>query len=323
MSKTIILEKIGSPGLFTTKNIALEKPQGQEVVVKQEAIGINFIDIQYSRGAYPFKAPGILGCQAAGTIAEVGDKATDFKVGDRVAYATAPNGAYASSRIIDQRYLVPLPEYISFKDAAAMLFKGLTAFYLLRRTFFITDKNIVMVYAAAGGVGQILCSMATHFGATVIAVVGSEEKYKKVKALGTHIVINSAKEDVLASVMAHTQKRGVHVVYDSIGKDTFDTSLSALSDFGLMVNFGNSSGPIPPIDPAKLSKKCLFFTSPNIFIYEKSREELLLSANEIFALMKQKVIVPDVYNEYSFDQIGKAHSDIESRKTTGQCILIP
>jgi NADPH2:quinone reductase len=323
MVKTIIIKKPGGPDLLSIQEAPLRKATGKEVIIKQEAIGINFIDILYRRGSYPFEMPGVLGCEAAGYVEELGDEADDFKVGDRVAYATAPNGAYAQKRIIDQRYLVPLPDYVSFTDAAASLLKGLTAHYLLRRTFFVSEQNVIMVYAASGGVGQILCALAQHYGATVIAVAGSAEKQKKAKALGTHIVINSAKENIYESVMAHTRKRGVHVVYDSIGKDTFETSLKCLGDFGLMVNFGNSSGPIPPIDPNKLKEKCLFFTSPSLFLYKKTREELLLSANEVFSLIKQKIIKPDIYKQYSFPQMSEAHSAIETRKTTGQCILIP
>jgi NADPH:quinone reductase len=323
MVKTIVIKKTGTPDVLCVKDMPLKKPKGKQVVVKHEAIGLNFIDINFRRGSYPFKIPGILGCEAAGYIEAVGEEADDFKIGDRVAYATAPNGAYSKKRIIDQRYLVPLPKYVSFTDAAAMLLKGMTAHYLLRRTFFVSDKNIIMTYAASGGVGQILCALGQHYKTTVIAVVSSKEKYNKAKALGTHIVINSEKEDVLASVMSHSLKRGVHVVYDSIGKDTFEMSLKCLSNFGIMVSFGAASGPIPPIDANKLKEKCLFFTATNLFLYKKSREELLLSSNEVFSLMKQKVIVPDIYKKYSFSEIKEAHSDIENRKTMGQCVLIP
>jgi len=323
MVKTIVIEKAGTPDILSFKDVDLRKPKEKEVLVKHEAIGLNFIDIQYRRGSYPFAMPGVLGCEAAGVIEEVGEEAKDFKVGDRVAYATSPNGAYSEKRIIDQRYLVPLPEYVSFADAAAMLVKGMTAHYLLRRTFFVTDQNIVMTYAPTGGVGQILCVLAQHYGATIIAVVNSAKKYKKAKDLGIHIVINSEKEDLVESVMAHTNKRGVHVVYDSIGKDTFKSSLQCLSDFGIMVSFGTASGPLPSIDSNKLKKKCLFFTATNLFVYKRSREELLLSSNEVFSLIKQKVIVPDIYKKYTFSEIKEAHSDIENRKTMGQCILIP
>jgi NADPH2:quinone reductase len=323
MVKVIMLQKNGAQDLFSIKDIELGNLKPTEVIVKHEAIGINFLDIHYRRGSRPFTLPGVIGCEAAGVIEKVGDKATDFKVGDRVAYATAPGGAYAEKRIIDQKYLVPIPEDVSSTDAAAILLKGLTAHYLLRRTFFVTDKNTIMTYAAAGGVGQIFCALAVHYGATLIAVAGSEEKCKKAKALGAHIVINAAKEDVLATVMSHTNNRGIHVVYDSIGKDTFETSLKCLGDFGLMVSFGDSSGPLPAIEPKKLSEKCLFFTATNLFVYKKSREELVLSAYEVFSLLKQKVILPDIYKKYSFDQIAEAHADIESRKTMGQCVLIP
>ena len=323
MVQTIVIEKAGSPDVLSLQDKPLRKPKNKEVVIKQEAIGLNFIDIHYRRGSYPFKMPGVLGCQGAGYIEEAGEEADDFKIGDRVAYATAPDGAYSEKRVIHQKYLVPLPEYISFIDAAAMLFKGIAAHYLLRRTFFVADSNVIMTYAAAGGAGQILCKLAQYYGATVIAVVSSEKKYKKVKDLGIHIVINAGKEDIVSSVMSHTLKRGVHVVYDSIGKDTFKTSLRCLGDFGLMVNFGNASGPVPPVDPSALRDKCLFFTATSLFTYKKTREELLLSSNEIFSLLKQKVIAPDIYKKYSFSEIQEAHSDIENRKTIGQCVLIP
>jgi NADPH2:quinone reductase len=323
MVKAIVAERAGLANVLELKEITLKPLKSTEVLIRQEAIGLNFIDISRRRGSQAFEFPGILGCEAAGTVEAVGTQVTDFKVGDRIAYATAPSGAYSEKRNIDQKYLVPLPNYVSFKDAVAILLKGMTAHYLLRRTFFVTDRNTILVYAAAGGVGQFLCKLAMHYNASVIAVVGSEEKKKKVSGLGVPIVIDYSREDVLSLIKQHTNDQGVNVVYDSIGRDTFATSLACLGDFGLMVSFGSSSGSIPAIDLEKMSAKCLFLTLPNLFVYKKSRPELLLSANEVFALFKQRVIVPDIFKTYNFSQIKEAHDDIESRKTYGQCILIP
>lgn len=323
MVKAITIAKTGTPEVLSLTDQPLHKPKGEEVIIKHEAIGINFIDVHHRRGTHNFKTPSVLGCEATGYVEEVGKEATDFRVGDRVAYATAPNGAYSEKRIIHQKYLVPLPDYVSFTDAASMLFKGITAHYLLRRTFFVADVNIILTYVANDGVGEILCKLAQHYKATVIAIVDSEQKYKKIKSLGVNNIINSEKEDVVSSVMSHTLRHGVHVVYDPIGKDTFETSIKCLGDFGLMVNFDNISGNIPAIDPSILQKKCLFFTATNLFTYKKTRAELLLSANEIFSLLKQKVITPDIYKKYSFSEIKEAHSDIENHKVIGQCVLIP
>ncbi|NRA73154.1 MAG: quinone oxidoreductase [Rickettsiales bacterium] len=323
MVRSIAIEKIGTPEVLSLTEKPLRKPQGSEVLIKHEAIGLNFIDIQYRRGTRPLKTPNVLGCEAAGYIEEVGENATEFNIGDRVAYATAPYGAYSEKRIINQQYLVPLPDYISFTDAAAMLNKGITAHYLLRRTFFVADKNIIMINAASSGVGQLLCQLAQHYGAKVIAIAESEEKYNKLNSLGINTIINSEKNDMLSSVMSHTSKNGVHVVYDSIGKDSFETSIKCLGNFGLMVNFINSSGDIPPIEPKTLREKCLFFTSTDLFTYQKERAELLLTSNEVFSLIKQKAIKSNIYKQYLFSEIKEAHSDLENHKVIGQCILIP
>lgn len=322
MVKAIVAEKAGSSDVLLIKDIKLRELKDQDVLVKHEAIGLNFIDINLRKGLYDFKFPGILGCEAAGYVEAVGKEVRDFKKGDRVAYATIQHGAYSEKRVIDQKYLVPLPDDIDFSDAAALLLKGMTAHYLLRRTFFVTDKNIVLIYAAAGGTGQLLCKLAMHYGATVIAVVGSKEKAQKVSSLGVKMIINRSEEDVATAVKKHTNNHGVHVVYDSVGQATFQKSLECLCDFGLMVNFGSASG-TAQYDLSLMKEKCLFLTFPNIFVYKRNRPELLLSANEVFSLLRDKVIQPDVYRAYTFSQIKEAHEDIANQKTMGQCILLP
>lgn len=322
MVKAIVAEKAGSPDVLSIKEVTLRSLKDEEVLVKHEAIGLNFVDTNSRKGLYGFKFPGILGCEAAGYVEAVGKEVRDFKKGDRVAYGSVKYGAYSEKRIIDQKYLVPLPDYIDFADAAAMLLKGMTAHYLLRRTFFITGRNVILIYAAAGGVGQILCKLGMHYGASVIAVVGSEEKRKKVSSLGVRMIINYENEDIVESVIKHTSNQGVHVAYDSIGKDTFQKSLECLCEFGLMVNFGSSSGTMQ-YDLTTIREKSLFLTFPSLFVYKKNRVELLLSANEIFALLKDKTIQPDIYRTYTFSQIKEAHHEIESKKTMGQSILLP
>jgi NADPH2:quinone reductase len=323
MVKVIVAERAGPPSVLVLKEITLKPLKTTEVLIRHEAIGLNSIDISRREGLQAFDFPGVLGCEAAGVVEAVGEQVTDFKVGDRIAYATTTYGAYSERRNIDQKYLVPLPSYISFTDAAAILHKGMTAQYLLRRTFFVTDRNVILIYDAAGEVGQFLCKLALHYKASIIAVVDSHEKRKKVEALGGHIIIDRFKEDVSTIVKQHTSGQGVHVVYDSIGRDMLDTSLQCLCDFGLIANYSSSYGALTEANFSALREKSLFLTCTSLNVYKKSRPELLLSANEVFSLFKEGVLVPDIYKTYNFSRIKEAHEDIESGRTHGQCILTP
>jgi NADPH2:quinone reductase len=322
MVKAVVIDHFGEPDVFQLKEIKLNKPGPGEVLVYQHTIGLNFIDVNQRKGTMPIPLPGIIGCEACGVVEEVGEGVQGIKVGDRVAYATAPYGAYCEARIIDQKYLINVPDYISDEQAAALLLKGMTAHFLLRRTFFVRNTTTVLIHAAAGGVGQLLCVLAKHYGATVIAVVGSDEKAKLVSSLGVDHVINYKNEDFLKRVNEITKNQGVAVVYDSVGKDTFEKSLECVGYFGLLACYGQSSGPAPLLDINKLLEKGKFVTRPSLFTYKKDRYELLLSAHEVFGLINQNVIKANIQNKYKLTQVPLAHHNLESRKTTGQSIIV-
>jgi NADPH:quinone reductase len=321
MVKAVVVEQHGGPEVLQIKEVDIKKPGSGEVLIKQTAIGLNFMDIRQRAGSFPVESPPfVVGSEACGVVEEVGSDVPEFRKGDRVAYATTITGAYTEARVINHNYLVPVPDYISDEVAASLMLKGMTAFYLLRRTFFISEKHTILVHAAAGGVGQLLCKLAKHFGGNVIATVGSEEKKPIVRSLGIDKVINYNKNFVKL-VEKYTDGKGVHVVYDSIGKDTFNRSLNCLAEFGLMVNYGWSSGEAQPLQLSKLLKKSLFVTRPSLFTYTQFREELLLNSNEVFTLAQQKVITPNIFKKYKLSEVAEAHEDLENKKTTGQSII--
>ena len=290
MVKSIVIEKFGNSDVLVEKdtpiNLSLAK---DEVLVRNTALGINFLDIKQRTGEYPIALPGIIGCEGCGVIEALGEDVKELAVGDRVGYATIPNGAYTEKLVLKNKYLIPVPDYISDEMVVSLLLKGMTAFTYLRRTFFVTNKHTILIYAAAGGVGQLLCSMAKHFGAKVIAAVGTEEKKKIVQSLKVDLACNYVLEDLVAKIHDFTKGNGVHGVYDSIGKVTFQTSLDALCDFGVLISFGSSSGDVEPFDIKLLAPKSLFLTRPSLFTYKKDRGELLLTANEVFTLAEKKL----------------------------------
>ncbi len=322
MVKAVMIERFGEPDVFQLKNIKLHKPGIREVLVHHTAIGVNYIDIHQRKGVMPIPLPGIVGCEACGVVKEIGEGVQGISVGDRVAYATAPYGAYCEARVIDQKYLANIPDYITDEQAAALLLKGMTAHFLLRRTFFVRKNSTVLIHAAAGGVGQLLCTLAKHYEATVIAIVGSDEKAKFVSTLGVDHVINYKTEDFLEKVNDITKGQGVDVVYDSIGQDTFDRSLDCVGYFGLLACYGQSSGPAPLLNTTRLFEKGKFVTRPSIFTYKKDRYELLLSAQEVFALTNKNIIIANIQNKYKLTQAPLAHHNLESKKTMGQSIFI-
>lgn len=321
MVKCVVLDKTGGPESLIIKDIKIGAPGADEVRIKQKAIGLNFVDTYFRKGSYPVALPAIIGCEACGVVEEVGANVKEFQKGDRVAYATTM-GAYAEERIINKDYLVPVPDYVSDEEAAALLLKAMTAHYLLRRTFFVTPKNTILTHEAAGGAGQMICMLAKHYGAKVIATVGSDEKKKVVESIGVDKVINYKAEDFALAVKEYTKGEGVHVVYDSVGKDTFDKSLECLGDFGLMVSFGSASGEVPDFKLSRLTEKSLFITKPSLFSYKKFRVELLLSANEVFSLIQQKILKAHIFKKYKLSEIQEAHKDLESRKTIGQSVIL-
>ncbi len=272
MSKAIRLEKTGGPEVMQWVDVEVGEPGAGEIRVKHHAIGLNYIDVYFRTGLYPQPLPAGLGMEAAGVVEAVGEGVTNLKPGDRVAYASRPPGAYCEARVMSAAFVVKLPDAITFEQGAAMMLQGMTAQYLLRRTYPVQAGQTILIHAAAGGVGLIACQWAKALGATVIGTVGSDEKAELARAHGCDHPIIYTRENFTERVREITGGAGVPVVYDSIGKDTFVHSLDALAPLGMMVSFGNSSGPIAPIDSGMLaSRGSLFFTRPSLFSYIAKR----------------------------------------------------
>jgi len=323
MSYAIRIHETGGPEKLKWEEVAVGDPGPGEVRVRNTAIGLNFIDTYHRSGLYPLQLPLTLGSEGAGVIEAVGPKVKDFKAGDRVAYAN-PIGAYAEVVLRPTARLVKIPAGIDDKVAAAIMLKGMTAWYLCRRTYKVKKGDTIVVHAAAGGVGQILCQWAKHLGAIVIGTVGSEEKAALAKKAGCRHVIVTAKEKFVERVKAITKGKGVPVVYDGVGKDTFMDSLDCISPLGLMVSFGNASGPVAPFNAGILAQKgSLFLTRPTLFTYTAQREDLLKAASELFSVVKSKAVKISVNQTYPLSEAAQAHRDLEARKTTGSSVLIP
>ena len=323
MSYAIRIHETGGPEKLKWEEVAVGDPGPGEVRVRNTAIGLNFIDTYHRSGLYPVQLPLTLGSEGAGVIEAVGPKVKDFKAGDRVAYAN-PIGAYAEVVLRPTARLVKIPAGIDDKVAAAIMLKGMTAWYLCRRTYKVKKGDTIVVHAAAGGVGQILCQWAKHLGAIVIGTVGSEEKAALAKKAGCRHVIVTAKEKFVERVKAITKGKGVPVVYDGVGKDTFMDSLDCISPLGLMVSFGNASGPVAPFNAGILAQKgSLFLTRPTLFTYTAQREDLLKAASELFSVVKSKAVKISVNQTYPLSEAAQAHRDLEARKTTGSTVLLP
>jgi len=299
-------------------------PGPGEVLLRHTAIGLNFIDTYNRSGLYPIPSlPAILGREGAGVVAKTGAGVTDLKVGDRVAYA-GELGAYCESRTISADALVPLPDDITDVQAAAMMIKGLTVWYLLHRTHAVQPGETILIHAAAGGVGLIACQWARHIGATVIGTVGTDEKAELAAAHGCHHPVVYTREDFVERVRELTGGKGVPVVYDSVGRDTFERSLDCLSPLGMMVTFGQSSGPVQPINVLDLSLHgSLFLTRPTLFHYVEKREELLAAAEALFKIVRSGAVKIEVWKSYPLKDVAHAHADLEGRRTTGSVVLIP
>lgn len=322
MIKAMRIHAPGGPEALRWEEVALGDPGQGEVRLRHTAIGVNFIDIYHRTGLYPLEYPAIPGVEGVGVVERSGPGAAQFSPGDRVAYATAPSGAYATHRNIPEKLLVKLPDTIDDRTAAAVMLKGLTAHYLIQRTFIPRAGNTLLIHAAAGGVGLLLCQWAKHLGAVVIGTVGSAEKAAIAKEHGCDHVINYREEDFVARVKDITSGGKVNVVYDSVGKDTFMGSLDCLMHFGLMVSYGQSSGPVPPLDIALLAKKgSLFLTRPTLFHYKKDHAELLISASQLFELVGKKILNVRLGRTYPLAEAAKAQREIESRQTVGSTIL--
>ena len=325
MAKALRIHKTGGPEVFVWEDAAIENPGVGQVLLRQTAIGLNYIDVYHRSGLYPIAAfPTVIGMEGAGIVASLGSGVTDLKVGDRVAYASPPLGAYAEQRLMPADRLVKLPAAITERQAAAMMLQGMTVEYLLRRTYPVARGETILVHAAAGGVGLIMCQWAKHLGATVIGTVGSDEKAALARAHGCDHPIVYTRENFAQRVKEITGGKGLPVVYDSIGKDTFEASLDCLRPRGLMVSFGNASGPVPPFSLATLGQKgSLFLTRPSLMAYTATREELAASANALFEVVAKGAVKIEVRQTYALKDGAQAHRDLEARKTTGSTVLLP
>jgi len=326
MNHAMRMHQVGGPEVMQWQEVAVGDPAADEVCLRHHAVGLNFIDIYHRTGFYPVPLPSGIGLEGAGVVEAVGSAVTEFKVGDRIAYAGGPLGAYAETRLMPADRLVKLPAGISFEQGAAMMLQGMTAQYLLRRTCRVQPGDSILIHAAAGGVGLIVCQWAKALGAKVIGTVGSEEKAALAKAHGCDYPIVYTRENFAERVKEITHGEGVAVVYDSIGRDTFMDSLACLRPLGMMVLFGSASGPVPPFDIGLLAKMgCLFLTRPSLFVYVAKRADLLATAAELFEVVlsgKVKIEI-EIAQRYALRDAAAAQSDLEGRRTTGSTILLP
>ncbi|HEX7641717.1 MAG TPA: quinone oxidoreductase [Burkholderiaceae bacterium] len=324
MTKAIRIFETGGPEVMQWVDVEVGEPGPGEVRIRHAACGLNYIDVYFRTGLYPQPLPAGLGMEGAGTVEAVGTGVTHVGVGDRVAYAGRPPGAYAQARVMPAASLVRLPDSIDFDTAAAMMLQGLTVQYLFRRTFPLKGGETILFHAAAGGVGLIACQWARALGVTMIGTVGSEEKAALARANGCAHVINYNTENFVDRVKEITGGRGVPVVYDSIGKDTFLASLDCLSPLGMMVSYGSASGPVPPFGLNELaSRGSLFITRPTLFSYASSRMELDAMAADLFSVVESGKVKIAVNQRYALKDVAQAHRDLEARKTTGSTILLP
>lgn len=327
MPHAIRIHETGGPEVMRWEEVGvgqLSQLAPNEARVRHEAVGLNFIDIYFRTGRYPLALPSGLGLEGAGVVEAVGSAVTEVKVGDRVAYAGGPPGAYAEVRNIPADRLVKLPDSIDFKTAAAMMLQGMTAQYLLRRTYRVQAGDTILIQAAAGGVGLIVCQWAKALGATVIGTVSSDEKAALAKAHGCDHPIVYSRENFVERVKEITGGAGVPVVYDSVGADTFMKSLDCLRPLGMMVTFGQSAGPVAPVDTQELSKRgSLFLTRPTLFTYIAKRADLVQTAQELFDVVGSGKVKIEVNQTYALKDAAQAHIDLEARRTTGSTILLP
>jgi len=326
MPKAIRIYEQGPAEVMKWEEVDLPPPGAGEVRMRHEVAGLNYIDTYHRGGIYKMPLPMGIGSEAAGVVEAVGDGVTELKAGDRVGYASGtplqPVGSYSEARNIPAARLVKIPDGIKSETAAAMMLKGMTVSYLIKRTYKVKAGDTVLWHAAAGGVGLIACQWLKTLGVTVIGTAGSDEKCALAKAHGADYCINYKKEDFLARVKEITGGKGVPVVYDSVGKDTFDKSLECLSMYGLMVTFGNASGPVPPVNLAAQLKGHLYVTRPSLQPYTAARQDLLALANDLFDIVKAGKVKIDINQRYPVKDAVQAHRDLESRKTTGSTVLM-
>ena len=324
MPVTIRFHAHGGPEVLRCEELEPGKPAAHEVQVRHTAIGVNYVDVYDRTGLYPVNLPSGLGREAAGVVTALGRGVRGLRVGERVAYVHSVPGAYSELRNVPAERVVKVPRGISDDEAAALMLKGLTAHFLIRRTYRVARGDTILVHAAAGGVGLILCQWARALGAKVIGVVGSDAKAELARKHGCRHVLISGRDELVAGVKALTRGAGVPVVYDAVGKDTFMDSLDCLRRLGMMVTFGNASGPPPAISPLELTKRgSLFLTRPTLFNYIASREELTAGARELFAAVRARKVRVVIGQRYPLTQAAEAHRDLEGRRTTGSTVLVP
>jgi NADPH2:quinone reductase len=325
MSKAIRIYETGGPDVLRWESYEPGQPAAGEALVRHEAVGLNFIDVYHRTGTYPLPSlPAILGMEGAGIVEAVGAGVTEVAAGDRVAYAGMPPGAYAEVRLIPAHRLVKVPDTIPLQQAAAMMLQGMTARYLLRGCYAVKTGDTILIHAAAGGVGLIVCQWANHLGATVIGTVGSEAKAELAKSYGCHHAILYDEEDFAERTREITGGKGVDVVYDSVGQATFMKSLDCLRPMGMMASFGQSSGMVPAFDPGLLSAKgSLFLTRPTLMTYTAERDALLAHARDLFGVVQSGAVKIEIRQTYPLSETARAHQDLEARKTTGSTILLP
>ena len=322
--KAIQISKNGGPEVLELKDIKLNKPKEDEVSIEHKAIGLNYIDTYHRSGLYPLQLPSGIGIEGAGIISEIGANVKDFKVGDKVAYAGAPLGAYSTHRNYITKNLVKVPEGIDLEIAATLMTKGLTTFYLLHKTYPVKSGETILFHAAAGGVGQIFGQWAKSLGCNVIGTVGSDEKIQIAKNYGYDHLINYNKENFAKKVLDITNGKGVPVVYDGVGKDTLDGSLECLSIRGMMVSFGNASGPLSEINVQKLIQpKGLYFTRPSMQQYLSTKEEVNEASKILFEKVSTGKVKVKIFKKYKLENAIDSHKDLESRKILGPAVLIP
>ena len=322
--KAVIISKNGGPEVLEIKDIKLQDPNSGEVLIKNEAIGLNYIDTYHRSGLYPVELPSKIGIEGAGIIEKVGPNVKGFNVGDRVAYASMPIGSYSTHRVFPVNKLIKIPDEIELENVVTLMTKGFTVFYLLHKTYPVKSGETILFHAAAGGLGQIFCQWAKSLGCRIIGTVGSDEKIESAKNNGCDHVINYTKENFAEKVKDFTKGKGVPVVYDGVGKKTFEDSIACLKNTGTMVSFGNSSGPVKNVNVKKhISPKSLFFTRPTLGHYFPNKELLRDAAEILFKQIKYGKVKIKIFKKYKLEEVVEAHKDLEARKIIGPAIIIP
>jgi NADPH2:quinone reductase len=323
-AKAMRLYEFGGPEVLQWEDVDVPEPAAGEARIRHSAVGLNFIDTYHRTGLYPVDLPTGLGSEASGVIEATGPGVSEVAVGDRVVYTGRPADAYSEVRNFPSWQFVPIPDGISDELAAAVLLKGLTAWYLLRRSYRVREGDVILLYAASGGVGSLASQWANHLGATVIGVVSTDKKAELARAQGCEHIVMADDADIAGTVRKVTDGEGVAAVYDSVGRDTFFASLDSLKPHGTMVTFGNSSGPVDPFAPAELAKRgSLYVTRPILFDFVDTRERLMHACDELFAVIASGAVKIRIGQTYALEDAAQAHRDLEARKTTGSTILLP